>query len=78
MKYRVHIYPIVRVAVEVEADSPVNAAIKADAATDLYALLDGKIPGMCHAEDIDGYLVDEELGHPFIRSTSFNKHFKPD
>ena len=54
-RYRVHIYPVVRVAVEVEANSQQEAITKATDETDLYtAIRNGE-----YAEDIDAYLVDE-------------------
>ncbi len=63
-KYNVHIYAIVRVAIEgVEADSPEAAAKIADERTDLHLAC----PSIGeYAESVDGYMVDElgEDGDP--------------
>ena len=55
MKFRVHIYAIVRVPVNVEADDLVAAAKKAEETTDLHtAFRQGE-----YAEAIDEFYVDE-------------------
>jgi hypothetical protein len=60
--YDVHIYAIVRVKVSgVEADSPENAARKAEEAVDLHELSRCRIQGAAeveYAEDIQDFLID--------------------
>jgi len=76
MKYDVHIYPIVRIVVKgVEAESQEEAIKKAEAETDLHALLDR--PSMEYAEDIDSFHVDEEDDPLYERSTSYDKNYVP-
>jgi hypothetical protein len=63
MKYTVHIYAVVRVPVDVEADSPEEAIKK----TDDFDLHSGFMQGE-YSENVTGYMVDEidEQGN-FIR-----------
>jgi len=57
MKYRVHIYAVVRVPVEVEAESQQEAIKMAEESVDFHSLLShGEYE---YAEDVDGFLVDE-------------------
>jgi len=61
MKYDVHIYATVRVKVcGVEADSQAEAIKKAEAQTDLYDTLGEPGHGTEYAEEITGFLVDED------------------
>jgi len=56
-KYVVHIYAVVRVPVEISAESPEAAIKKIDEKYNLHDILDrGKIE---YAEDVTEYLVDE-------------------
>ena len=56
-KYDVHIYPIVRLRVAgVEADSPEEAARRAEESLDLHRLV--ACGAAEYAEDLDGFLVD--------------------
>ncbi len=73
MKYRVHVYAIVRVPFEIEADSELEALKKADE-VDLAEELAKGWRGE-FADDIDGYLVDElgDDGFP-VRSSNYDKH----
>ncbi len=73
MKYRVHIYPIVRMAVEVEAENQLEALKKADE-TDLSLWADAR--RIEFADDIDGYLVDEVGDEGFANSRWYDKHHK--
>ena len=73
-KYRVHIYAIVRVPVDVEAESPEKAVELADQATNLHeAFRQGE-----YADDIDGFLVDE-LGPQgiVVSSQAYDKKGRP-
>ena len=56
-KYRVHIYALVRVPVDLEAPTPIEAARKAENETDLYSAV--KRQHIEYAEDVESYLVDE-------------------
>lgn len=65
MKYRVHIFAVVRVPVDVEAESQEQAILKAESTVDLYRMFEdpdrrghSEEPGE-YAEEIDEYLVDE-------------------
>ena len=60
VKYKVHIYAVVRVPVEVEADSQLEAIKKADQ-IDLHEIIDHNIryTEVEFAEEITGFLVDE-------------------
>lgn len=54
MKYRVHLYAVVRVPVDVEADDPLEAAVKAEESIDLHQdFRRGE-----YAEEIESVLVD--------------------
>lgn len=55
MKFRVHIYAVVRVPVEIEAGSAREAALKAEKETDLFK----SVKGAEYAEQITGFHVDE-------------------
>lgn len=72
MKFRVHIYAIVRVPVNVEADDHIAAAKKAEETTDLHtAFRQGE-----YAEAIDEFYVDEldDKGE-LVTSTILNADF---
>jgi len=60
MKYRIHIYAVVRVPVEAEADSQLEAIKKADQ-VDLHEIIDHNIrcTEVEFTEEITGFLVDE-------------------
>lgn len=70
-RYRVHIYAIGRVPVDVEADSAVEAVKKAERLTNLYDCFDS---GNCeYAEEVVDYLVDELDDHGDFIKSSFMK-----
>ena len=74
MKYRVHLYPIFRCPVEVEAGN-MNEAI--DLAYQRAAPFDGKFEEFEWAEDIDGFLVDIVGDEEYTHSCWFDKHGEP-
>ncbi|MDO9333427.1 MAG: hypothetical protein Q7T57_02755 [Dehalococcoidales bacterium] len=76
MKYTVHIFPIVRVAVKVEADSQEEAMKKAEEQTDFHALF-GASGVAEYAEDIDCFHVDEENDPEYTKSTWYDKDYAP-
>jgi len=56
-RYVVHIYAVVRVPIEVNAESPEKAVKKVDREINLHEILDkGKVE---YTEDVTEYLVDE-------------------
>ena len=66
-KYRVHIFAVVRIPVEVEAESQIEAIEKAEDDTDLNSLLNrGDVE---YADEITEYLVDEVEDKEYLRST---------
>ena len=71
-RYIVHIYAVVRVPIEVNAESPEKAVKKADEITDLHQILDKD--EVEYAEDIIEYLVDEIEDGDVKRSFSFDRH----
>lgn len=82
-KYHVHVYPIVRVLVrDVEAESQVEAIKKAEERVDLSRFFTGlNIPtaGLTvqYADDLDGFLVDEDGDTEHERSTGYGQDYKP-
>ena len=68
MKYTVHVYTVVRVPVEVEADSQLGA-VKQAREMDWYKGVHG--PGMEYADQIDSFLVDEEGDEDHLRSCHY-------
>jgi hypothetical protein len=73
MKYDVHIYATVRVKVcGVEANSQKEAIKKAEAQTDLYETLGESGHGTEYAEEITGFLVDEEGDTEYQQTRSYN------
>lgn len=75
-EYDVHLYPVVRVKVAgVEAESPEEAARKAEESLDLHALLSHGV--VEYADDLDGFLVDllDEEGEVAGESVSLDKHY---
>ncbi len=80
MKYTVHIYATVRVPIEIEADSQMEALTKAEAEF-LADMPDGafnliKAKGE-YANDITGFTVDEENDPEFARTKSYGREFEP-
>jgi hypothetical protein len=81
-KYHVHLYPIVHVLVRnVEADSQVEAIKKAEELVDLHKLFAGmtglwEVP-MHYADDIDGFLVDEDGDTEHQNSAWYDAEYKP-
>ena len=75
MKYKVWASPIVRVAIEVEANSHREAMEKVDAETDFHALLDRD--GVEWAEALDGFHVDEENDPEYERSCWYDSRYCP-
>ena len=86
-KYTVHLYPIVRVTVsDVEADDQVEAIKKAEDMVVYDALFwarDPKYPDFPavtqveYADDIDGYLVDEDGDTEHERSREYDAGYRP-
>lgn len=81
MKYDVHVYATVRVKVPgVEAPDQIEAIRRAEASLDLHEVLDGGSGAKAlqsdleveHAEEIIGYLVDEEGDEEFERSQGYD------
>ena len=74
MKHDVHIYATVRVKVcGVEADTPQEAAKKADEQTDLHAVL-----GEMYAEEVTSFLVDTLDEHGKVaKETDLDGEFRP-
>ncbi len=70
MKYRVHIYTVVRVPVDVEAESQKAAMEKATEETQFNDVLDHE--GVEFADEIVGYMVDEEGDEEYQRTTTYN------
>ena len=74
-KYHVHVYPIFKVLVpDIEADSQAEACEKADLAVN-FASFDQ--PGFEYADDIDGFLVDEDGDTEHQRSTFYDAEYRP-
>jgi hypothetical protein len=76
MKYRVHVYAIVRIPFEIEAESQLEALEKADE-FDLAEELAKGFRGE-YADDIEGYMVDElDVDGDFLigNSRSYDKHY---
>lgn len=77
MRYTVHVYPVVRVAVTgIEAASQEEAMEKADK-TDFHAIFDHLGDNIEYAEDIDCFHVDEENDPEYERSAWYDKHYAP-
>lgn len=81
-KYHVHLYPIVCVTVrDVEAESQVEAIKKAEELVDLDGLFAGlggpHVASMQYADDISGFLVDEDGDTEHERSTCYDKEYRP-
>jgi hypothetical protein len=73
-KYQVHVYPVVRVLVpDIEADSPEEGCQKAEQALDFNNLFSQ--PGIEYADDIDGFLVDEDGDTEHHRSASYDANY---
>lgn len=72
MKFKVHIYAIVRVPVEVEAENAQEAIKVAEQSCDMHALFNH--PEYEYAEDTDGYLVDEIGDDDYLNTTWYDKH----
>lgn len=75
-KYRVHIYATVRVPVEIEEAENHQQAIEAAKAVDLDTLL--QHPEFEYAEEITGFLVDEDGDADYIKSRSYDSEGKPE
>jgi hypothetical protein len=74
MKFKVHIYAIVRVPVDIEADDPIVAAKKADEGTDLHS----EFQRGEYAEAIDEFFVDHlDDNGALVMSTLLDAEFKP-
>jgi hypothetical protein len=83
-KYHVHVYPIVRVEVrDVEADSQEEACRKAEQIFNGLFNNDARMgrirPVTCveYADDLDGFLVDEDGDTEHERSTWYDDNYKP-
>ena len=80
MKYNVHVYLVVRVLVpDVEADSQAEACEKAEEAWDWVHLLrsygDDFGPEVEYADEITGFLVDEDGDTEHQRSASYDANY---
>lgn len=80
--YHVHLYPIVRVTVrDVAAGDQVEAIKKAEELVDmdkLFAGLGGRhVASIGYAEDLDGFLVDEDGDEEHENTTWYDKGYKP-
>jgi len=71
MKYKVHIYAVIRLPLEVEAESQEEAINKTDE-FDLHHMIDNE--RFEYAEDIDCFLVDEVGAADYTNSQWFDKH----
>ena len=69
-RYTVHLFPIVRVAVQVDADNPKAAILKAEQQQDLYQHFDG-LTNTEFAEEMSHYLVDDETNDPDHEHSQF-------
>lgn len=70
-KYIVHCYLVVRVPVEIEADSHVQAIEFADASIDHSSFRQAEAD---YAEEIMGFMVDEVGDDEHINSRSYDAH----
>jgi len=73
-KYRVHVYLVVRVPFDVEAESQEEAIKAAEKLVDNDSY---RLPEAEDAEEIVGYLVDEEGDEEYERSVSYDGNRKP-
>ncbi len=71
MKYRVHVYAVVRVPIEVEAESQAEAIAKADE-VNLHAEV--RSAEAEYAEQVTGYLVDEIGDEGYTNTRSYDAH----
>ena len=82
-KYHVHVYPVVRVLIkDIEADSQEEACKKAEELVDLHQLFeslrfDPPVGYVEYADEIDGFLVDEESDVEHELSTWYEKDYTP-
>ena len=74
-KYRVHIYAVVRIPVDVEAESQIKAIKKAEANTHLHTKLTND--EVKYAEEISGFLVDEIGDEEHINSRHYDANMNP-
>lgn len=72
MKYRVHLYRVVRVDYEIDADSQLEAIDKADRNFDPFDLRRGE-----DAEECVGYLVDEVGDNAFDNTILYSANREP-
>ena len=78
MKYKVHIFPVVRVTFPgIEAGSQVEAIKKAEAEADFDGLFARLGDNVDYADDIDCFCVDEENDPHYERSTWYDRGGKP-
>ena len=71
MKYKVHCYAVVRVPIDIEAESQQEAMEKA-ADTDFAAIIDNDSDDYEYAEEIVGYLVDEEGDTEYTNTRAYD------
>jgi hypothetical protein len=81
-KYHVHVYAVVRVLIpNIAADSQVEAIKKAEELVDLDKLFAGlggpHVAYMEYADEMDGYLVDEEGDMEYTKSTYYDNEYNP-
>ena len=70
MKYRVHVYAVVRVPVEVEAESQLDAIHLAQNSRNWNQELDAGDHE--YADEIVGYLVDEDGDPEYLNSKTYD------
>ena len=82
-KFHVHVYAVVRVLVpNIEADSQIEACEKADEMVDMTNLF-GHVPfrppvaSVEFADEINGFLVDEDGDTEHEKSTSYDAEYRP-
>ncbi len=75
MRYRVHCYVVVRVPVYVEAESHKDAMEKAANDTDFHSLFTRN--EIEYAEEISGYLVDEDGDEEYDHSCAYDTNMEP-
>jgi hypothetical protein len=75
MKYRVHVYGTFHAPFDVEADSH-EAAMKAAESLAVPQFDNGTVRGLEYADEISGFLVDENGDEEHERSRTYNAECK--
>ena len=78
-KYNVHIYPVFKVLVlDIEAESQEDACRKAEyVATQVLTFERFNRAGLEYADEVTGFLVDEEGDEEHLRSTWYDGEYRP-